>query len=291
MIHVATVHYQNDEWIDIQLEYLEKYLDREFKVYAFLNEIDERHQKKFFYCSTEPVTASSQEEEHAIKLNILADVIGISSDSPDDLLIFLDGDAFPVSDVFSYARSKLKEYSLAAVQRLENAGDIQPHPCFCVTTVGFWHDIGGDWKPGYRWVNDRGEVTDVGGNLLGILEENDVDWYPMRRSNDKNMHPLWFGIYDNVIYHHGAGFRSAVSRLDIERNILLNISQYSLDIYEKITEYFPKELKLSVIKKIRNKLSNNYQKEREKVGCKNSKLSKNVKKMIREDEDFYEKFL
>ena len=32
-------------------------------------------------------------------------------------------------------------------------GDPQPHPCFCVTTVGFWQDIGGDSDEGPQWQN------------------------------------------------------------------------------------------------------------------------------------------
>ena len=25
---------------------------------------------------------------------------------------------------------------------------------------------------------------------------------------------MWFGIYDNMVYHHGAGYRSSICRLD-----------------------------------------------------------------------------
>ena len=102
---------------------------------------------------------------------------------------------------------------LVAVQRYENNGDIQPHPCFCVTTIGFWRQIGGDWHAGETWLDrDDNEVTDVGGNLLAILKERDIHWLPLRRVNRVNPHPLLFGLYGDddgpIVYHHGAGFRS-----------------------------------------------------------------------------------
>jgi hypothetical protein len=143
MIHIATLHYQYEHWIDIQSDYLQDNIDDEFRVYAFINEIDEKHKDKLVYATTEPVQASQQAEVHAIKLNLLADIIGFSADSSDDLLIFVDGDALPIADVAEFVRSKLQMYPLLATQRLENNGDIQPHPAFCATTVGFWNDIGG----------------------------------------------------------------------------------------------------------------------------------------------------
>jgi hypothetical protein len=209
MIHIATVHWRDESWIDVQLGYLRRNVTEPFQIYAWLNEVPGDHRHKFHYVNTEAV------KQHAVKLNILANLICFDSNRADDLIMFLDGDAFPIGDIVPFVRQKLQQYPLVAVQRLENNGDIQPHPCFCVTTVGFWKRIGGDWKQGYAWKDRQGKpVTDVGGNLLGILRREEVDWYPMHRSNRVNLHPLWFGIYDGVIYHHGAAFRSPHSRID-----------------------------------------------------------------------------
>ena len=165
---------------------------------------------KFYYVNTEWVPT------HASKLNILADLIYFDSNQDDDLIIFLDGDAFPIGDIIGFARQKLRKYPLVAVQRLDNNGDRQPHPCFCVTTIGFWKRIGGDWNQGYEWEDAEGNpMTDVGGNLLGILQREGIEWYPMHRSNRINLHPLWFGIYEGLIYHHGAAFRHPISRIDL----------------------------------------------------------------------------
>jgi len=211
MIRIATVHWQDESWIDVQLGYLKRNVTEQLQVYAWLNEVPGDHRHKFHYANTEAI------QSHAIKLNILADLICFDSNQADDLLMFLDGDAFPIGDIVAFVRQKLRQHPLVAVQRLENNGDIQPHPCFCATTVGFWKRMGGDWKQGYEWKDRDGKlVTDVGGNLLGILRRHEVDWYPMHRSNRINLHPLWFGIYEGVIYHHGAAFRSPRCRVDFE---------------------------------------------------------------------------
>src|SRR5262245_28928283 len=210
MIHILTVHWRDDRWVDIQLEFLHRHICEPFRIYAFLNSLSADHRSKFYYSSTENI------ESHAIKLTLLADMVALHSMDRSDLLVFLDGDAFPVGDVVPYARSKLKEYPLLAIQRRENGGDIQPDPSFCLTTVGFWKEIAGDWKKGFEWQDQSGElVTDVGGNLLRILYDNGIPWYPMLRSNRVDLHPVWFGIYDDLIYHHGAGFRRPLARIDV----------------------------------------------------------------------------
>ena len=179
-------------------------------MYAWLNEVSGDHRDKYHYVNTEPVGC------HATKLNLLADIIYFDSDRDRDLLVFLDGDAFPIGDAIGFVRERLESYPLVAVQRRENNGDIQPHPCFCATTVGVWKKIGGDWKQGYTWPDAQGNpTTDVGGNLLGQLERHGVKWCPMLRSNRIDLHPLWFGVYERLVYHHGAAFRDPLSRHDL----------------------------------------------------------------------------
>ena len=208
MIHIATVHWEFDDWVDIQLKYLHKHIREPFQVYAYLNKLKHDHSEKFYYSSTDDI------ESHPLKLNLLAEHI-VKDAGDDDLLVFIDGDAFPIADIVAHGRDRLKDYRLIAIQRKENFGDIQPHPAYCMTTVKFWKDIKGDWQNGYVWRNLRGEsVRDVGGNLLKLLLDNRIQWYPMVRSNRQNLHPLFFGIYDNVVYHHGAGFRRQYCRMD-----------------------------------------------------------------------------
>jgi hypothetical protein len=217
MIHVATVHWRSDRWIDLQRTHLNRFLGEPYRAYAFLNDVPGDHESEFYYASTERI------KDHATKLNILCDLIRLSAD-PSDVLLVIDGDAFPVASTRPLLQERLPQHGLIAVQRLENNGDPQPHPCFCVTTVGLWAEIGGDWHKGYTWPGPAGEpVTDVGANVLAALERAQVDWYPLRRVNRSNPHPLFFGLYGDdehgpLVYHHGAGFRdTAVGRVSREQ--------------------------------------------------------------------------
>ncbi len=208
MIHIATVHWQSDKWIDIQLSQLQRFLSGPIRTYAFLNGISAPFYSRFDYVSDEPI------EDHGIKLNLLADIIAAQANE-NDIILFLDGDAFPVAPCRSFLDSTLSVYPLTAVVRRENLSDRQPHPCFCATTVKTWKQIKGDWKKGYTWRDKQGNlVSDIGGNLLRQLELHDISWLPLYRSHSLSPHPLWYGIYNGLIYHHGAGFRSPYSRTD-----------------------------------------------------------------------------
>jgi hypothetical protein len=73
----------------------------------------------------------------------------------------------------------------------------------------------GDWSPGHCWTAASNvPVTDVGGNLLRCLERNGAEWTPILRSNRVDLHPVFFGVYGDIVYHQGAGFRSGISRAD-----------------------------------------------------------------------------
>jgi hypothetical protein len=223
MIHVLTVHWQSAQWIDIQLGYLQRHLHRPVRLYACLSGVPGDHAGKFDYVSTDRI------KSHGVKLNRLAAVACARAEGAEDVLVFLDGDAFPIGDLGAYLDRRLDTHPLVAVQRLENLGDCQPHPCFAATTVGLWQRIRGDWTEGFSWnTSDGHRKTDVGGNLLRILRDQGVDWLPMRRSNGSNPHPLLFAIYDNIVYHHGAGFRSGVSSVDRARFGLRDVRPWIL---------------------------------------------------------------
>jgi hypothetical protein len=209
MFHIVTVHWRTADWIEPQLRFIRRYFPDDTRVYASLNGItgngidgDGDGGTRFAYTADLPGT-------HPEKLNALAAVVSKEA-RPDDHLVFLDGDAFPIAPI---TPAILGGTPLAAVRRDENLGDPQPHPCFAVTTVGFWNSIEGDWRPGYPWTNRLGyKTTDVGANLLGILRSRGIEWRPLLRTNRFDPDPLWFAIYGDVVYHQGAGFRGRVGR-------------------------------------------------------------------------------
>lgn len=269
MIHIATVHWKTNKWIEIQISYLKRNLKQPFLIYAFLNDLETEFENEFYFISKEPI------EEHAIKLNILADIITQNAKN-DDIIIFLDGDAFPVRALDNYLNEKLSNFPLIAVQRNIELGDQQPHPSFCATTVGFWNQIKGDWKMGYLWIDKRGEkVTDVGGNLLELMISSKEKWHPLLRTRSISTHSLFLGIYDSIIYHHGAGFRESVSRIDY----------FSINFPYRLIRYFSSILKAmaGVLDKVWKKSSTSVSND------KPEELNSEVFNRILEDKGFYEK--
>lgn len=207
MINFVTIHWHSARWIDLQLDYLERNVGAPFRVFASLNGVDGPDTRRRFHF------AADLPGGHAVKLNDLAGR-AISESEEQDVLVFLDGDAFPVGPLVPWIESTLDRHPLAAVRRTENGGDLRPHPSFCVTTVGFWNALGGDWRP-RPWTSPAGqEFADAGTILFEKLGELGVDWLPLTRTNTRDLHPLWFGIYDHRIYHHGAGFRGRFSYVD-----------------------------------------------------------------------------
>ncbi|HEY2253188.1 MAG TPA: hypothetical protein VGH74_19075, partial [Planctomycetaceae bacterium] len=83
-------------------------------------------------------------------------------------------------------------------------------------------------------------VTDVGARLWQVLQERGIEWFPLQRSNVRNLHPLWFGVYDRMIYHHGAGFREPVSRVDRDLYGIKSAS-FLVRCYRKLVRpFFPR---------------------------------------------------
>jgi hypothetical protein len=208
MIHFATVHFRSTAWIGIQREYLDRWVREPFMVWAAVEGIPDADGWGF------DVVVPTR-KMHADKLNLLGHMIVDRVRDDDDVLIFIDSDAFPVAELMPMVRRELEDSYLVAVQRRENLGDPQPHPLFCATTVGRWRDLRGDWGGAYTWRNVFGQETaDVGGNLLYLLESRGLRWTPLLRSNVVDPHPVLFGVYGGVIYHHGAGSRRPATRLD-----------------------------------------------------------------------------
>ncbi|OUU93066.1 MAG: hypothetical protein CBC35_06280 [Planctomycetes bacterium TMED75] len=219
MFHIATVHYKDDRWIDIQLDYLKKNLKTPYRVYAILNGVM-GHKSKFYFAQDYQLDEAQKEKkknarfpasvDHALKLDYLAKVIAEQAND-EDIILFLDGDALPVRDnTYEFVAEKIKDHQLIAMQRSEIDGMIQPHPAFCVTKVSAWKELQGSWGLDYQWEHNGEKMSDTGANLLEALEKSKTNWLPLERSNLKNEHELFYGIYGNIVYHHGAGFRGGL---------------------------------------------------------------------------------
>jgi hypothetical protein len=201
LLYIATAHYRSPRWTAIQTEHLRRHISVPFQSWASLEGIDPSEGRHFD-------RVVEQLGSHAGKLNHLAMEI-CEQAKDDDLLMFLDGDAFPIADPMELIEDGLSKAALIAVRRAENVEQPQPHPCFCVTTVGTWRSLPGDWSAGPIWPGGQGwEVTDVGSLLMRKLELAGLSWVELLRSNRHDIDPLYFAVYGGVVYHHGAGFRA-----------------------------------------------------------------------------------
>jgi hypothetical protein len=200
LLYIASVHYRSPRWIAIQARHLGEHISVPYKIYSSLEGIDPSYASYFD-------RVFDQLGPHADKLTHLAIEIAHEAED-DDLLMFLDGDAFPIADPMSAIYEALARAALVAVRRTENLEEPQPHPCFCVTTVGTWRSLAGCWSAGPTWPGPNGKPrSDVGASLLRSLELSGKPWVPLERSNRHNPDPVYFGVYGDIVYHHGAGFR------------------------------------------------------------------------------------
>jgi len=267
MIYFAIVHWKFKLWMRIQLNHIQNFTPEPYRIYCYSTGIDFKdYLDKFYFIENTEI------KQHSVKLNILAKKI-INDGKDEDLLIFFDGDAFPISEYLPFIKNKIRENKLVAIRRDENK-DIFPHPSFCATTIGFWKKINGTWDKSKIFSLNGRIIEDIGSKLYKLLLQRGIDWYPLLRTNKKNFHKVFFGVYGNTIYHHGAGFRykQAWCRYDLMKYNLL------LDIVNKIP-LFRWKLNIVLVNFIRS-----YHMKR------NYRLISNAYKMIKED-DFFNKLL
>lgn len=214
MIHIITIHFKTDKWVDLQLRQIDKYIS-DYKVWTYCDGFDiSPHRHKFHFCEnfkqSKPISKGAT--DHMTKLNSLTQVVLNDVDTQDDdLLIWLDSDSFPIKNVNDYVSEKISKYPLIAINRVENAGDVIPHPSFTSTSVSFWkrHKLNWNVVPGGKL-----GTNDPGGKMYMYLKNKNIEWYKLLRTKSLTEHPVWFTIYDDLIYHHGAGSRIRRCRYD-----------------------------------------------------------------------------
>lgn len=203
-IFVCTVHVGSERfWSLVQPQFVRRHLPGATLVAAIDDEIG--GEPDFDHMEV-------MEGEHKDKLDNLGRcIVDRMASADDDILVFLDGDAFPVRALMPFIVDALQTVPLAAICREEMPGEDFPHPSFCVTTVRFWKELGGTWQLS---PDPAAQRNDLGCRLRDLLRERDIEWRRLLRSNVFNPHPVLFGLYGGLIYHHGAGFRRPVTAMD-----------------------------------------------------------------------------
>lgn len=121
-----------------------------------------------------------------------------------DICVVFDSDAFPINSEWAqmlkfYLEQKSifenngdRAHEFVAVQRLENPYKYRfiAHPCFCA----WYHGINIIFK-------------EISSNPY-IEGYETRSWKKLHRTNRINYHQQLYGIYGDMVYHHGAGSRN-----------------------------------------------------------------------------------
>ena len=240
MLHILTIHFK-DKWVDIQKRQLKKYISEDYKVYTRLGENYDKHKDKF--------DGAIEGQGHWTEsMGLLLKFINENAKVGDKVLL-LDSDAFPIAPISDFLQEKLNDYPFVSCQEPQHEWDTNykiPHPMFMLFDAK--HILEGDLSH-YLSKIIKDKYGNWWGGVIEWMKKNN-DYYPIVRSNKINLHPLYFGIYENLIYHHWAGSRRMITRQDrIKQTGQVNVyredskleqiasenHKMSNDIFEQIT--------------------------------------------------------
>lgn len=241
-IHIITIHHNSQHWLDLQLSKINKHFTNH-KIWTMYNKMDMRkHINKFDHCERGCVRNKGinfdgiprRSWNHWTKLNNLTNmVVNDENTKSDDILIWLDCDAFPVADVNDFIESKLNEFEFFAINRKEHNNSVIPHPSFAGCKVEFWKKHNLSWE-GIPHAPFGIQTHDTGGKIYNILQSNNIDWYKLNLSHTLTPHQYYFVIYDSLIYHHGAGTRRRRKMRGVRvdgQKLFINIQKEDFDFF------------------------------------------------------------
>ena len=204
--------------------------------------------------------------DHGVQLHHLAQRACDAEAPEDDLLLFLDSDAWPLASFRDYIVPLLDAedgVELVAVRRSVEGMALWPHPSFAVTTCGAWnrnnHSFSqppDDEEPAphterlTRQIFDhsRGMLChdhyklDTGAPLWRNYNDSSTNWAALDRMNQLDIDPLFYGVYGlngvPIAYHQGAGSRHVAtskvvpgpSRVDGYEDVAFKLDDMVLDV-------------------------------------------------------------
>ena len=238
MLHILTLHL-GDKWVDIQKRELARFISEPYKVYARLGDGEyPKENWKYKYNNQKAKVENSKYNDGTISYDkhkhkfdgaisgaqhwtysmgkLIDYVLENHEVKSTDKIMLLDSDAFPIAPISDFLDEKLKEYPFVSAQEPMHEWDrnplyLIPHPMFMLFEAK--HIIEDNLTDYLRDV-----VKDKNNNWWGgttdWLTERGHDYYPLIRSNKIDLHPLYYAIYDDLIYHHWAGSRNMITRPD-----------------------------------------------------------------------------
>lgn len=223
------------KWIQLCIDkILELTTWQNYQIYVWNNNISDRTVTDFLNSIplvhlVEADPAEKLDHVHAVPLQRLYE---LAKQENAKYIVTMDSDAHPLQKgwLTKIISSLDNEIVLAGVWRDELKKAISPYihaSCLC-TTVDFIesHNL----KLDFIAPNTETEIHDTLSILTETARDLNLKTFKLHRSNQNNFHRLMGGIYGNLIYHHGAGSRSAISFWDEEKR------QKSIKINQKIGE-------------------------------------------------------
>ena len=265
-LNIITVHLCS-KWMKVQKRFIDKHLTNcEIKWHVVVSNENDSLISKEIYKTTPIIIEPTYDikevskrhgkkigRDHSIKLATAYKQISETM-KDDDLILVMDSDAFPIKNIDHLIESINKEDEyLYAIQRKEN-GELYAHPSFCLTKkktisrlskhVNFVNEGSGETPVTSVWMRAivqsvwDSEKIDTAGALTQCIEREKLKWVPLERTNTIDLVPVLFGIYGDLIYHHGCGSRHPSTDV-IRKRINLALTSEELitliHIYNKIS--------------------------------------------------------
>ena len=244
MIYIISIHAggKNDptengiKFVQTQLKYLKTFTKEPFFVYCGINAEDREKVEQIINDETTAwsdglyklVSLPTDSDQPPYRLNYLYKTLLADKQNfnDDDLIVFMDCDAWGLFGWSSTVRTLLEtdNIKMIAVIRTENPEPSvadndkpYPHPCFVATTANFWKE---NYPKGLKWGWDSHSNNFVTSEkwLLQMkhwFSKNNYKSIGLTRTNAFNLHPLNFGVYGDIVYHHGGGTRVKYDSADI----------------------------------------------------------------------------
>jgi hypothetical protein len=207
----------SQKWFNIQREALDDTTEN-FEHAIYLNNI----QEEFQHCTIVGSTASSKDGKTQHFEGLLK-LLEYARSGDYRAWLVLDCDCFPITRDWE---SKLSGRN-ASIIRVENL-DVFPHPSavYCV-----------DRELDFKISKHRNLAGDEFDELAAV-----GSFFPLMRTNRVNLHPLRYGIYYDLFYHHCAGTRIFETRSDNYYSGLRYASEHDSELFKGRLNFISKLL-------------------------------------------------
>jgi hypothetical protein len=219
MIGICLIFHDELPWqstlLNICIDQIRRRTKGNFRIFGTVPGNVRATQLKLLEREIEVVDAPSErirpvQREHGLLLERLIER-AIQSDCSH--IATFDADSWPIIDGWDnyYVGLLSRAAPVAAVVRTE-LGDNFPFACFTLFRSEFWmasrssfnsyipsREIGGLVEPT--------RPKETGSGILRQLVDEDLSFFVLERSNGYDPHPIMGGVYDNAVFHLGAGSR------------------------------------------------------------------------------------